>query len=388
MAGGGEAAFKMLLSEFKSPVADEQGQPSAGGGHSCQLAWNPTLDELEVLPSEEVGSRSNLWEDLMRQPTPFQERSLALPWTKPSNSLCKAKSSWAIEDVNNALEDVPPSDSQAVWNEWQDETIPHQEMFGEGLPNPELEGVPNPESEVEAEKRWDDQLPEELENGIGQQLPTDKEVSDDNLQKDISSKLGAEDISDEKLLDDKVKMQVKLETANMPVEKLPHDEELPDEKLVAEDVAKLQSETGLKRTAEEIAREEEPEEKPVTVKEEVKEEPKEAEPEAPKPEEPQSTDENPSEKPAKRQKKLTFANRHCPKTEPSAWMWQASRAAFEEFIQPQLMHPAKEEPTFYVYCQHGFSSPEHMTKEDFHVEANRLAEDWLESNPDVKRKDV
>lgn len=106
----------------------------------------------------------------------------------------------------------------------------------------------------------------------------------------------------------------------------------------------------------------------------------------------------PDEKKPGKKLKLTFANRHCPNMEHKRWEWQAARCAFNEVIKPELMYPAKEEPSFYKFCQKGFrwmwrfqrysgeeGSP-CLDEQDFHDEAIDIAKDWLNQNPSVKRK--
>ena len=85
--------------------------------------------------------------------------------------------------------------------------------------------------------------------------------------------------------------------------------------------------------------------------------------------------------PAAKKAKVTFANRTEPKTPENLWMWKAARAAFNELIKPKLVHPAKEEPSFFKFCQiEWLKNNDPLDEQKLQCEALAMAEDWLKEN--------
>ena len=73
----GQVAFDIVFDKKTKVV--EKAKVATGIGHSCQLAWNPTLEEvkeefMETISPEEKKSMS-IWEDLLQQPSPAHVQS-------------------------------------------------------------------------------------------------------------------------------------------------------------------------------------------------------------------------------------------------------------------------------------------------------------------------
>ena len=278
----GQVAFDIVFDKKTKVV--EKAKVATGIGHSCQLAWNPTLEEvkeeefMENISPEEKKSMS-IWEDLLQQPSPAHVQSG--PNFAKQLALEDKDGPPTLAPRSLALLDINVGDQKDFFGS----------PFSDELPDA-VEKLPDAVEE----------LPDVLEFPLGGLYQDSGEGKEEKENKTMLTETGEE-------------------------QKLKAPEDL-----------------NVKQTV-------------------------------------QASEDPVEGQPAAKKAKVTFANRTEPKTPENVWMWKAARAAFNELIKPKLVHPAKEEPTFFKFCQtEWLKSNDPLDEQKLQCEAFAMAKDWLKEN--------